>query len=260
MRRAFRRFSKWRIAVALGLAVVVALGIVSWHRTSQVERIAAVRSPASGEYETASMARIQRQSALFVGDDFTVGRGAGMDEIDYPYAYVVCDWLALNCNVDAQSGTGFVNDGRNYSPENSRLVDRLVRDRTVYQADVVIVDAGRNDNDLGPEEYGQAMEEFVREVVRFWPTARLVVIAPAAFSADPYPGYAERVSVIGQIAHSYGGVLIDPVAQGWYAEIGESEIQASDNTLPNQAGHYLIAKKLAESLERDGALIPRGAT
>jgi lysophospholipase L1-like esterase len=199
------------------------------------------------------MARTQRPTALFLGDDFA----AGNDVIAYAYPQMVCDLFGLNCNVDAQSGTGFVNDGRNYSTQNSRLIDRLPRDQRIYGADLVIIDMGRNDVEVGPEAFGQAMEQCLREVRRFWPAAQIVVIAPSQLSAEPYPEYADRISIGRQITDSFGGVVIDPVAEGWYDGVDVSTIETSDHIHPNLDGHWLIARNFAESLQRHGIVAPK---
>jgi lysophospholipase L1-like esterase len=214
---------------------------------------AAAQQPSSTPYSLAPMERTPRPTALFIGDDFAAGyEGVYV----YAYPYIVCDVFDLNCNVDAQSGTGFLNNGQRYSPKNSQLVDRLPRDHLIYDANLVIIDAGRNDVEVGLEGYGQAMEQYLREVKQFWPAAKIVVMAPSYMSADPYPEYADMISIMGQITESFGGVLIDPVAEGWYDGVDLSIYQAPDRKHPNQAGHQLIAQKLAESLIRRGLIAP----
>jgi lysophospholipase L1-like esterase len=238
----------------LALVLVAALGVSTWLKMSQVEEApAADQQPVHSPYRLAPMARTQRPTALFVGDDFPAGYEG------YAYPYAVCDLSGLNCNVDAQSGTGFINDGRAYSTENSRLMDRLPRDRRIYNADLVIIDAGRNDVEAGPEAYGRAMEQYLTEITRLWPTARIVVIAPSHLSAEPDPAYADQISMIGRITASFGGVLIDPVAEGWYSGVDISTIESADHMHPNKDGYQLIAQRLGESLQRHGLVELRGS-
>jgi lysophospholipase L1-like esterase len=253
--RTFRRFGAWRSSVAVTLVVIVAaLGAGIWFKMSRVEDAAtAVPQQSVTPYGLAPMERKPRPTALFIGDDFAAGyEGVYV----YAYPYIVCDVFDLNCNVDAQNGTGFLNDGKGHSPKNLRLLDRLARDHLIYDANLVIIDAGRNDLEVGVEGYGKALEQYLGVVKQFWPEAKIVVIAPSFMSTEPYPDYANLISVIGPITESFGGVLIDPIADGWYNDVDLSVYQAPDHLHPNQAGHQLIAQKLAESLIRRGLLEP----
>ena len=255
--RILGRFHALRTFVVLAFAVVAILGVVIWLRASHVESKAASEQPAATPYRIVSMEGAQRPSVLFAGDEFTAGYG-GIGTNAYPY--IVCDSIGLNCNVDAQTGTGFVNVDRVNSPGTVRLIDRLPTDRMIYAAaDVVVVDAGRNDLGTPINEYGEALQHYLREVKRSWPAAKIVVIAPSFLSAEPDTDYGARISIIRQITESYGGVLIDPVAEGWYQGVDLSTLELSDGIHPNQAGHRLIAKKLTELLIDHGIGQP-GAT
>jgi hypothetical protein len=199
------------------------------------------------------MERSVRPTALFVGDDFAAwGQGY------YTYPYMVCDAFILNCNVDAQAGTGFLNNGQNYSSENLPLIDRLTKDRIFYDANLIIVDAGRNDLPADIEVFGGALEQYLRAVRGFWPEAKIVVIVPWHMSAEQDPNYAEVASAVCQRTEIVGGVCIDPLQEGWFNDVDVSKLEMSDNLHPNQAGHTLVGKMLSESLERHG-LMERGA-
>ena len=127
--RILGRFHALRTFVVLAFAVVAILGVVIWLRASHVESKAASEQPAATPYRIVSMEGAQRPSVLFAGDEFTAGYG-GIGTNAYPY--IVCDSIGLNCNVDAQTGTGFVNVDRVNSPGTVRLIDRLPTDRMIY--------------------------------------------------------------------------------------------------------------------------------
>lgn len=245
-----------RLCLALMLVSVAVLGVAIWLRTSHAEDAAASQKQIETPYQPVPMARTQRPTALFVGDGFTAGYG-GVGPNGYPY--IVCASLGLNCNVDAQTGTGFVDDGRQDFTNTQRLIDRLSTDQMIYTADVVIVDAGRNDLDEAPDAYGAALQQYLEEVKRLWPAATIVVIEPSYIAADPEPGYGNRIPVIRHMTESVGGILIDPVAEGWYVGVDASTLEIPEGTYPNQAGHRLIANKLAGSLQSHGIGQP-GAT
>jgi lysophospholipase L1-like esterase len=244
--RAVKRVEAQRLVLLLTLVVVAALGAGIWLKISRADDVAAKgNQELSTHYSVAPMERPPRRTALFIGDDFTAGfEGVYV----YSFPYVICDAFDLNCNVDAQNGTGVINDGHAYSASNSRLSDRLPRDRQLYAADLIVVDAGRNDLEAGIPAYGQAMQQFLREVKQTWPAAKIVVIAPSPMTTEPSPEYGEAVNVLSQITSSLGIVLIDPIAEGWYNGVELSDYQFHDRKHPNQKGQALIAQKLAESL------------
>lgn len=252
MTRIPQRFHILPWLVVLALIVASTLGVVNWIRMSHVEKTATA-GPVSSSYHQVPMEMQERPSALFVGDDFlTWTQGF------YTYPYQVCDVFAVNCNVDAQGGTGFLNNGESYSGNNRRLIDRLPKDRGIFNADLIIIDAGRNDFPTEVEAFGGALGEYLAEVRRSWPEANIVVIVPWVMSAEQNPNYAEIASVVRQQTEMVGGVVIDPLEEGWFNDVDISELQMRDTLNPNQAGHTLIGKKLSESLERNG-LLERGA-
>ncbi len=105
---------------------------------------------------------------------------------------------------------------------------------------------------MQPEVYGKALEQYLQQVSRLWPTAKIVVIAPSYLSAEPYSDYGTRITLISKIVESFGGIVIDPIAEGWYEGVDVSTLLLSDGVHPNQAGHLFIAKKLGESLRNHG--------
>jgi lysophospholipase L1-like esterase len=242
----FRRFSTLRTFAVVVSALVIALSAAIWFRMSHAEDVSSpglqhVDSP----YQPVPLAKVRRPTALFVGDDFTAGFG-GIGRNGYPR--IVCNAMQMNCNVDAEVGTGFVNDGRDFSSNTFRLIDRLPADEKIYAPDVVIIDAGRNDFEVDPKLFGNALEQYLRRVVRIWPASKVVVLAPSYLSAEAYGDYGTRISVIANAVQSVGAILIDPIAEQWYGRADLSTLLLPDSFHPNQAGHQFIADKLEKSL------------
>mgnify|MGYP003380494547 CR=1 FL=1 len=116
--------------------------------------------------------------ALWVGDSFTAGEGADVPAAQ-TYPYLISAHLGWACHVDAQCGTGFVNDGYLASPDYAPLLDRLPDDARRYPAaDVVIVDAGRNDAEVPIPVLQQSVTAYLTALRAAYPTARVVLIAP----------------------------------------------------------------------------------
>lgn len=188
----------------------------------------------------------KRQSALFVGDDFPAGYG-GIGRNAYPQ--ITCYSIGLDCGVDAQPGTGFVNDGRDYSSTTFPLIDRLPTDQKLFDPDFVIVDAGRNDNQTPAPVLASATARYFQQISRIWPAAKLIAIAPYYLSPGPDPDYGTRIELLHPIVADHGGLLIDPAAEGWYDGVDESTMLQIDGLHPNQTGQEFIARKLAKSLQ-----------
>ncbi|OBA93110.1 hypothetical protein A5662_20350 [Mycobacteriaceae bacterium 1482268.1] len=246
---------RWCVALTSILAVV--FGALLWLKTSRAESSANVNTQQIGRpYGLAPMTKTQRTTALFVGDEFPAGYG-GIDRNAYPY--IVCASIGLNCNVDARPGTRFSDSAPETGEANTRLIDRLVTDRMIYVADVVIVDAGRNDLDEAPDAYGAGFEQCLSQVRRLWRDTKIVVIAPSYLSAEPDPAYRERISVISRLTEAFGASLVDPIAEQWYAATDVEAMTIPEGPYLNQAGHRFIARKLADSLLIQGIGAP-GAT
>jgi hypothetical protein len=109
-------------------------------------------------------------AALWVGDSFTAGEGA-LVPAALTYPHLESSRLGWACHVDAQNGTGFVSDGHPASPDCAPLIHRLPDDVRRYTADVVIVDAGRNDVDASIPRLQAAILEYLTAVRTAYPAA-----------------------------------------------------------------------------------------
>lgn len=248
--RLLRNFEALRSSVVVASVVVLILIAVIWFRAVDVDNAAESGPwPGNPPYGPVLMEATHRPSALFVGDNFPAGYG-GIGRNAYPQ--IVCHSVGLNCGVDAQPGTGFVNDGREFSSSTFRLIDRLPTAQKLYDPDFVIIDAGRNDLQIEPPILAKAMAQYLQQVKRIWPAAKIVVIAPYYLSAVPDADYGARISLISQMVKSNHGLLIDPLAEGWYEGVDEFDMVLPDGLHPNQAGQEFIAERLANSLQNRG--------
>ena len=242
--RALRLFIGLASIIGLVLGCVILFGPANDDNHAEFGR-----GPGGAPYGPVVMEKTQRPSALFIGDDFPAGYG-GIGRNAYPQ--IVCYSIGLNCGVDAQPGTGFVNDGREYSSSSFQMIDRLPTDQKLYDPDFVIVDAGRNDRQAEPTVLGEAVTRYLQQVKRMWPGAKIIVIAPYYLATAPDPDYGARISLLSPIVAAQDGMLIDPVAEGWYEGVDESAMLQPDGFHPNQAGQEFLAKKLRESLQKRG--------
>ena len=190
-------------------------------------------------------------SMLITGDSFTAGTGAQTPRTGYPC--LVAKAMGWFCNVDAQGGTGFINDGHKLRSGNRPLIDRLAADKAQYLADVVIVDAGRNDGLWPAEQIAAAARRYFRTVRTTWPKAEVVYLAPAYLTTTASGAYRTALmSLLRTEVDAVGGVLIDPVAESWYAAKATKQYVSADRIHPNQAGHQYIADRLVSDLRKAG--------
>jgi lysophospholipase L1-like esterase len=238
-----------RAVSACALVAALALGsFVLWH--SSTDDVASATG-ANGQQPPASMELTRRPSLLVVGDDYASGYG-GVPRNAYPY--ILCNTVGVNCNVDAQTGTGLLNDGRTYSPGMHRLIDRLTTDYERYNVDIVVVDAGRNDLQAPLTSLSSTLDRYLTRVGQLWPDARVVVLAPAQLTNEQAPDYPARTAAMSDVVARHRGILIDPAADGWYNDVDLSTIRAEDGLHPSPLGHQLIARKLGEALQRYGII------
>lgn len=243
--------STLRTVCACWLTATLCLGsILLWRIADGDAPSVTATLPWSGQ-KPASLEFTYRPSLLVMGDDYASGYG-GIARNAYPY--ILCNAVDVNCNVDAQTGTGLLNDGRAYSPDVDRLIERLARDREWYSVDLAIIDAGRNDAQAPLTSLSRALDKYLKRVGELWPDARLVVLGPATLSKEQAPDYPLRVAAMRDVVTRHGGILIDPAAEGWYDDVDLSTIRAEDGLHPTPLGHQLIARKIAEALQRDGII------
>lgn len=195
-----------------------------------------------------------RPVVLFAGDSFTAG--AMLRSSAESYAQLVglqADW---DLHVDAQGGTGFIADGHGTgNGDTSRMVDRLEADKRANPSvDLLIVDAGRNDLGLPPEQISAAIDEYLKRARELWPNAAIVEILPTPINPTPYGDYSAIRDMAAADVHAVGGTLIDPYADGWYDDIDPQSLLQDDLVHPNAAGHAHLAEHLRDSLQKIGVM------
>jgi len=159
-------------------------------------------------------------TALWVGDSFTRGEGADVPAAQ-TYPYLVGARVGWRCHVDAQNGTGFVNDGYLARPGLAPLIDRLADTTRRVRADIVIVDAGRNDGMASEAELRAAITRYVAALRAAYPQARLVLVLPTLLAASQPWEYR-------QVARVLREVVLRDVGQAHYADVLTELLRSTD--------------------------------
>jgi lysophospholipase L1-like esterase len=187
-------------------------------------------------------------TALWVGDSFTRGEGADVPAAQ-TYPYLVSARLGWSCQVDAQNGTGFVNDGYLAGPGLAPLVDRLPDTARRVRADVVIVDAGRNDGPASERQLRAAITRYVGALREAYPQARLVVVLPTLLGPWQPPEYRHVARVLDEVGRASGAAVLDPSAVEGFGVPGiGGDLVCFDGFHPSAAGQAHYADVLTELL------------
>ncbi|MFZ0158879.1 MAG: SGNH/GDSL hydrolase family protein [Kineosporiaceae bacterium] len=189
--------------------------------------------------------------ALWVGDSFTAGEGA---QVPAPltYPHLVSARLGWTCHVDAQNGTGFVNDGFAASPECAPLIRRLPDDVRRCAADVVIVDAGRNDAGTSIPVLRQAVSEYLTALRTAYPMARLVLVMPSLVDQVQPVEYRRAGEVLREASAACRAEVIDPAEAGAFEDARRNRgLVCDDGFHPSAAGQAHYADALAALLQRE---------
>ncbi len=187
-------------------------------------------------------------TALWVGDSFTRGEGAGV-AAPLTYPYLVGDRLGWRCHVDAQNGTGFVNDGFLAGPGLAPLPDRLPATAGTVAPDLVVVDAGRNDAGVPDPVVRESVTRYLAALRSTFVRAQVVVVLPTLLGPWQPPEYRVVAAVLRQVADQDGAQVVDPCDVDGFADPGDGEaLVCPDGFHPSAAGQRHYAEVLAQLL------------
>lgn len=190
-----------------------------------------------------------RGSLLVIGDSYAAGVGA--DTALTSFAWETGRLTGRVTLVDAVGGTGFVNPGA-AGPDQSyprRVTDIPADDLDV---DTVVVEGGLNDRAYPAQDIQGAADEVLAELEERAPRARLVLLgAPAP---DPaLTAASEQVNTaLAAAAADHGAVFVDPTAESWLPAGDAALLVGADRLHPTQAGHDVLARRLAQVLDSLG--------
>ena len=189
-------------------------------------------------------------AALWVGDSFTAGEGANVAAVE-TYPHLVGEQLGWRCSVDAQNGTGFVNDGWAASPTFGPLIQRLPDTARRHRADIVVVDAGRNDVEAPTPTVRQAVADYLGALAHAYPSAQVVLVAPSLPDRIQPPDYRRIAAILRRVAADHRARVIDPAREGAFRDPDRNrDLVCQDGFHPSAAGQAHYADVLASLLRR----------
>lgn len=186
-------------------------------------------------------------TALWVGDSYTEGTGAG--DPSRGYSAVVSRNLGYVPASDAQGGTGFVNDGKKNVATNVTLAERL--GKFSISPKLIVVDAGRNDGIADfPTVVAPAITSYLDTVKAKWPEAKIVLVVP--YYIEGKGRFRAFMNFYAEEAARIGAVVVDPMEEGWLDGQDTAALTFTDGIHPNLPGHKLLAERFTARLQELG--------
>jgi len=192
-----------------------------------------------------------KPTLLVAGDSFAAGVG---DPNNMTYPYLLAAKMNWNLALDAEGGTGFASGIDSLSPPTVPFMDRLGRDEATYNRhiDYILVDGGRSDLGLPPEQVTAAADEYIKKIRSDWPNAKIVIVLPNFPTPVVAQNYPAVVHGLRGTAESVGADVIDPKVEHWYSDVDGKTLMWQDGAHLNSKGDAYYAGKVMESLKRMG--------
>jgi lysophospholipase L1-like esterase len=185
-----------------------------------------------------------------VGDSYTSGSASGGEGPNgWPSlvtALLQRQGVQINPLVGAERGSGytahamkdsvpFINQVRQVAGPNDRLV---------------ILFGSAKDRYSPPDQLTASVQRTLAVAKATAPRAKLLVIGPASSVAisDQMPALLQVRDIVKAQADIAGATFVDPLAEGWFAD--HPETVGVNGDYPNDAGHALLAKKIAPLIAR----------
>ncbi|HLR84729.1 MAG TPA: SGNH/GDSL hydrolase family protein [Nocardioidaceae bacterium] len=232
--------SRWsrsvRTLVVVAAVALVATGMVTtglWHDESK---------SADGPITPIRQPNQDAPEVLWVGDSYTVGHGTPGPAYGYPC--LISARLNWTCKLDAQGGTGFINDGTQADPSNVALPDRLEDTSQKVDPDLVVIDAGRNDYRATPAAMRHTVNKYLADAHAAFPDARFVVILPFVLGQSRFD-YSMINFTIRRAARNGGDIVIDTTTPAWRRYI--AKLPTVDGLHPTARSHRLLARQFTKT-------------
>ena len=229
------------LALGVPAAVVIALCAVLLGQGGSTE-------PGRASTTPVLVAPPSQVASLWVGDSFTAGAGAVRPR--QGEACLTAKMMGWLCTLDAQAGTGFLNEGKAGDPSFVPIEGRLRHTKEQFVADVIVVDGGRNDLTAPAGALELAMSSYFTALRTAWPDAEVVIIAPYFMRGEGVPVVGLTAFMAAEAAR-IDASFIDPIGEGWVSE-KTATMTADDRLHPSPEGHAYLAKHLAARLRELG--------
>lgn len=193
-----------------------------------------------------------RPTALVISDSYTSGDGLA----ETSYACAAATRMGWLCKLAAEPGTGYISGGTaNRFPidqgtgESTAFGERIPILAGMYRPDIVILDGGRNDTFVPPDDRFAVTASTIWQAHQTWPAARIVYVVPR-FLARPDDDLGVGDDIADRLKEASGVkdlVVVDPIAGLKDSDTGR--MISADGTNPNLDGERSLAAALGRALK-----------
>jgi hypothetical protein len=192
-----------------------------------------------------------------IGDSFTNGSSSGgRGPNGWPEivtALLKDKGTNIKTAVAASSGSGYVKHGTKGSVPFVNQISRVVGSQDA----LVIVFGSPYDQSVLPDSADRLMntvEHTLFEVKKAAPKAKVLVIGPAWVLPNPSLGILQVRDIVRAQAEAQSLTFVDPLGDNWFG--GHSEMVGANGDSPDDAGHLLMAQKIAPIISEQLARQP----
>jgi lysophospholipase L1-like esterase len=177
---------------------------------------------------------------VVVGDSLSTGYGTSAD-LAWPSLLSDEEGGRVEVVNASENGDGYLavgDDNGTFASHAAEAVDA--------EAQVVVFFGSENDMGADGSELGAAVGETLEAARSSSPKARIIVVGPPSYTAQPEP---ERVAVhdaLEEAASREGADFVDPMAQGWF--VGLDGMVGPDGVHPSVAGQFYLRDEMARAL------------
>jgi lysophospholipase L1-like esterase len=181
-----------------------------------------------------------------IGDAYTSGLPSGGNSPSAWPALVAAQLksqgVVIRPHVGATNGSGY---GKHRGVGSATFFD-LIRQAVAPNDKLVIVFGAHLDRTALPalaDAMTAAVQRTLAKAKKAAPSARFLIIGPAWMDASPPPELLQLRDIVQSQAVAIGALFVDPIADGWFKDHPEAVGLNGDR--PNEAGHVLLAQKIA---------------
>ncbi|MEA5457185.1 SGNH/GDSL hydrolase family protein [Sinomonas sp. JGH33] len=187
-----------------------------------------------------------RERLVVIGDSLSTGLGSSAAD-SWPVLVERDEETRLDqfdvVNA-AQNGSGYVTPG-----DEAGTFMTEVTQYVTPEARVVLFFGSDNDIGSTADQIREAAESAVEAARERAPEARIIVVGPPSYSANPDAELLDIRDALRSAAFRTKATFIDPIAEGWIAERAD-ELIGPDGEHPNAAGHLRLAALMEDVLDR----------
>lgn len=181
---------------------------------------------------------------VVVGDSLSTGHGTSPQEAWPALMRTDPQVAGLEVVNAAEDGSGYLSLG-DYNGTFGTQVDDFVTPDT----GIVVFFGSENDLGYASADVGGAALAAIDRAEALAPEARIIVVGPPSYTAEPDPGLVDISDQLKAAALQAGGEFVDPIAEGWISDDFDDLI-GPDGDHPTVLGQHYLLEHIGAYLEQ----------